>query len=307
MKGFTNKFKIPTILGLGIIIFGIVAAVILTLKEQSFISKASPDLTPQNITVSNISDSEVNLSWQTVQPVASFVTFGIKDVNEQTVLDDRDNNPPAGGPTSHSMHYVTIKNLLPKTTYQYKIFSGKISSETNSFETATPLTTQTGLRPIIGRVLETDNPLDEGIAYLSISDATIQAALIKNSGNFLIPISSIRKSDLSEAFLITEDQILKLTIISEKGQSNILFKLKDAEEGLPPIHLGENLDLTSTTFRTRNFNKFDLNGDGKINAADNAFILQDIEKNPKAKKTDLNSDGIVDQKDLDLMAEQINQ
>lgn len=304
MKGFSNKFKIPTLLGLGIIFLGIAAGVFLTLREQNFLSKASIDNSPQNITLANISDTEVNISWQTSKEVSSFITFGVNSPSEQTVLDDRDTNTP----NLYTLHFVTVKNLLPKTTYQYKIFSGKIASEVGKFQTASPITSQTGFRPIIGSVLDGEKPLDEGLVYLSIADATLQAALIKTSGNFLIPVSQIRKSDLSDNFPLTEDTTLKLNIISVSGQSSAIFKLKDSKEGLPPIKLGENLDLTSNIAPSSNdLKKYDLNDDGKINAADNAILLQNFSKKGQGIKGDLNGDSTVDQKDLDLMSKQINQ
>ena len=305
MKGFLNKFKIPTLLGLFIILFGIGAAVSLTLRDQIFISKASPDEKAQNIVVSNISDSSVNISWQTSQSSASFVTFGINSPNEETVLDDRDSESPK----AHIMHYVTLKNLLPKTSYLYKIVSGRVSSEVGKFTTSSPISSQMGYRPIIGTVLDGDKPLDEGIVYLSIAGAITESSQVKDSGNFLIPISQIRKSDLSDIFTLSEETTVKLTVISPKGESNALFKLKDAYDKLPPIKLGENLEITPTPSPIISY---DLNDDGKINATDNAILLQNF-GNPSAssglknKKADLNSDGVIDQKDLDLMSKQINQ
>ena len=53
--------------------------------------------------------------------------------------------------------------------------------------------------------------------------------------------------------------------------------------------------------------KYDLNGDGKINAADNAIILLNFGKNPKDKKADINEDGMVDQKDLELMSQKLEE
>lgn len=310
MKDFFIKLKIPTILGLSIITTGIATGVYLTMREQTFISNASPDVRAQNITISNISDTSVTISWQTSAPTISFITYGMVSPNEQTVLDDKDTKTPQ----PYLIHYVTIKNLLPKTTYQYKILSGKIQSEESKFTTAAPLSKHSGFNPIIGTVFDKDKPLNEGIVYLSIADATTQSAQVLNSGNFLIPISQIRKMDLSDNFPLTEATLVKLTIVSKDKQTIVIFKLKDANKGLPLIKLGENLDLTGVVGP----DKYDLNNDGKINAADNAIILQNVgplrppsreagseaSKNPKA---DLNEDGTVDQKDLDIMAKQINQ
>lgn len=309
MISYINKFKIPTLLGLTIIIAGTIAGVYFGVKDQSLLSLASPNLTPQNITFTNIEDHTVTVSWQTLQPTTSFITFGKTSVKEQSALDERDGNTPK----IHRLHYVTIKNLQPQTTYQLKIISGKTVSQTLNFTTSLPSSNQNGFGPVIGTIADGDNPLDQGIVYLSISGAITQSALVKNLGNFLIPISFMRKSDLSDIYKPSEDDIAKLTVISDKGQASALFKLKSSGQPLPPIKLGQNIDLVnpeispSPTPTAQELNKYDLNEDGFINANDHAIILQNFGKSPKNKKADLNGDGVVDQKDLDLMAKQINQ
>lgn len=300
-----NEHKIPTLLGLGIIFFGISAGVYLVLREQIFLSQAAPNVTPQSITFTSITDDSAVVSWQTPIPVLSLISFGQENFQEQTNLDDRDSNQPAGGPKAHLTHYTTLKNLLPQTSYQLKIISGKVNSDILKLKTSRPLTSQTGFTPIIGYVLDGNTPLSDGIAYLSISGANSQSALIKEGGHFLIPISQIRKDDLSDIFPATEDTIAKLTIVSDKGSVNALFKLKTTLKPLPPLKLGQDVDLTTPS--TNELISYDLNSDGKINATDNAILLQNFGKNPKNPKADLNRDGVVDQKDLDLMAKQINQ
>lgn len=312
MTEFINKFKIPTILGLSIILFGIAGGVYLVLREQVFLSQAAPNLTPKNVTFTNIAEDAVTISWQTNSATTSFITFGQNSPGEQTVLDDRDSNPPVGGPKPRLTHYVSLKNLLPKTNYQFKIISGKITSDVKNFETASPLTNQTVFPPIIGSVLDGDSPLESGVVYLSIPEATIQSSLIKGGGNFLIPLSQIRKVDLSDYPLIA-GTIAKLTIHSDTGEAQIIFKLKDNSTPLPPIKLGQNMDLTTEEVTSQpnltitDLNKYDLNSDGKINAADNAIILQNLGKNPKNIKADISGDGVVDQKDLDLMSQKLKE
>ena len=306
MKDFINKFKIPTILGLAIIFLGIGSGIYLVLKDQVFISRAAPNVAPQNVTFSNITDTQIVVSWQTNSAAPGFVTFGQNNPSEQTALDDRDSNPPAGGPTPRLIHYVSLKNLLPKTKYQLKIISGKITSEIFKFETSSPFSNQTGFNPIIGVVLQDDNtPLDEGIAYLSTADDATQSAPIKADGNFLIPLSS---------YNLTEGTTAKITIISGKGNATLLLTIKANLAPLPPVKLGQNVDLTLPSetpqpTASSDLNKYDLNGDGEVNSADYAIILRNFgplreaSKNPKNQKADLNNDGVVDQKDLDLMSQ----
>ena len=319
MMKFIDKFKIPTLLGLSIIFLGIIAGLYLVLKEQTFLSQASPDLTPQNITFTNITEDSVVISWKTNSAAASFITWGQNDPREKTVLDDRDLSANAAGPKPRSIHYVTLKNLLPKTRYQFKIISGKLASETLNFETSQPLTIQTRFTPVIGSVLYGEIPLDEGIAYLSVGGAVTQSSLIKKGGNFLIPLSQVGKDDLSGVYPLEDDLTGKITIQSDKGEAIVLFKLKSSSELLPPIKLGQQIDLTDSappdntipqpSPTTKDLNNYDLNSDGKINAADNAIVLQNIgqTKSSKDKKADLNGDNTIDQKDLDLMAKKLKE
>lgn len=314
MMKFINKFKIPTFLGLAVIFLGLISGVYLVLRQQIFLSQAAPDLTPQNITFTNISEDSVVISWQTNGSATSFITYGQKNPKEQTALDDRDTSPKP-----HLNHYVTLKNLLPKTNYQFKITSGQLISNTLNFETATPLTNQTGFTPVIGTVLDGNTPFGDGIVYLTIQDAITQSSLIKTGGNFLIPLSAIRKSDLSDIFPLAEDIVAKLTIESDKGSSSVTFKLKAESIPLPPIKLNQNLDLTTIEAtpqagpKLEDLNKYDLNNDGKINSPDYAILTTCFNKptntvlpgNRSCAKADINGDGKIDQKDLNLMSQKL--
>lgn len=309
MKDLLNKFKIPTILGLAVIILGLVSGVYLIFREQIFLSRAAPNITPLNVIFSNQTGDSVTVSWQTVSPAASFVTYGQNNPSEQTTLDDRDSDGQTSTPTPRLIHYTTIKKLLPKTKYQLKIVSGKFSSEVYNFETSAPLAEAGEFTPVIGSVLQQEEkPVEDGVVYLSLSDAAIQSAMVKK-GNFLIPVSQIAKADFSGTFTPKEEQLAKLTIRTPQGESTVQFMLESNLPPLAPIALGQNIDFTSQTEESEvteaELDSFDLNSDGIINAADNAIILDNFGKKPKDPRSDLNSDGKIDQIDLDLMAEKI--
>lgn len=316
MINFINKFRIPTLLGLSIILLGLASGVYLVLKEQIFFSQAAPNLTPQNIMLTNTTENSTVVSWQTGSPVASFMTLGQNSPNEQTILDDRDNNP-----TPRLLHYITLKNLLPKTTYQFKIISGKFASDVKKFQTAGPLTNQTGFTPIIGSVLDGNMPVNDGIVYLSISGANPQSAPIKSGGNFLIPLSQIRKDDLADVYPLAAGTIVKLTVRSDKGEANILFSLKNNAVPLPGVKLGQNIDLTTPEETPapnptiQGINKYDLDNDGKITSIDYLLLLSCLDKKPSTTlpgnrscaKADINGDGVIDKKDQDLMSQKLKE
>ncbi len=302
-----SSLKIPTLFGLGLIVAGISAGVLLVAKDQIFFAQASPDVTPQNITLSNITDTQVNISWQTSPAAPSFLTLNIKNNPPQTIVDDQDDLKPK----PHFLHYVTIKKLDPDTNYSFKIISGRVSSDEQTFKTAKASVVQNNLGPVRGTAFEDKNPVQEGIAFLAATGAAVQSTPITSLGNFIIPLSQLRKEDLSDIFQSSTDTIdAKLTIISAKGSSSALIKIKPEGIELPPILLGQNVDLTSAataspTPTAAELNVFDLNNDGQINALDYSILLQNFGKNPKNRKADLNNDGVVDNKDLEIISKHI--
>ena len=304
MIDFVLKFKIPTILGLGVIILGLISGVYLVLREQVFFSQASPNQSPQNITFSNITDTSASISWQTSSPISSFIAYGTQTPKEKTALDDRDNIKPI----PRTIHYVTLKNLSPQTPYQFKIQSGKVLSEIFKFETPKPLPNKAEFTPIIGSAMLDDNtPLNDGIAFLSITEAITQSAPVKNGGNFLISLSKIQIETLPE--------VAKLTIVGDQGKASALIKLKMNSKVLPPIKLGQNVDLTMLEETPQlkptadDLNLYDLNVDRIINANDYAIVSSCFGKKPSSTlpegvsctKADINRDGKIDQEDLDMM------
>lgn len=292
---FLTKFRIPTLLGLFLIIGGMAGGVYLVLQNQTLQTKASIDLTPQNIEVTNIEDSGFSISWQTAQATLGFLILNING-SDQTIIDDQDTTVPK----PKILHHVSVRNLTPQTTYQYKIVSGKIKSPSSQI-TTTSLNSPNKNKPIIGQINS-----QQGLVFLEIEGTIKQSTIIKNYGNFVIPISQMRKSDLSDIFIPDDQAIGKITIIDgELQQTNITFYLKNP---LPPIQSGTSINLTQQPpVLGETVSKFDLNGDGQINSSDYSLILQNFGKNPKNKNADLNGDGVVDQKDLGLIQKQINQ
>ncbi len=285
MKPLT-KFKIPTLLGLGIIFIGIAVGVFLVLREQTFFTSAAQSTKPEIIyDISNIEDSSVVISWKTSIPALGFVTYGVNDAGEQTALDDRDSVPQL-----HQMHYVTIKNLLPKTEYKYRIVSGKIKSDISRFTTASQTNNKSQFNPVIGSADQDNKPIPEGIAFLTIPGAKPESALIKNLGNFLIPLTGVREED--------KDIEAKVTIVAPTGQATAVFLLKQDGVNLPLLNIGDNLDLTiapsPTPTPAPDLTIYDLNKDKKINSADYSLAQKNKNKKLSSVRTDLTTDRVID-------------
>lgn len=286
-----TKFRIPTIMGLALIIGGMIGGVYLVLQNQTLQTKASVDATPHNIEVTNEGNSEFSVSWQTVGPAVGFLVINVAG-SDQTILDDQDPTTPQ----PKLLHHVTVKNLAPGTIYQYKIVSGKLKLPPMQ-ATTTVGSHQNGASPIIGQVLSGSQYLKNGLVFLEVAAAKKQSTVIKNYGNFVIPISQMSS--------VNDATVGKITIIDELLQeTTVIFFLK---KPLPPIQAGTNIDLTQAPPAAKgDISKFDLNADSQINSSDYSLILQNFGKSPKNQQADLNSDGVVDQKDLDLIQKQMH-
>lgn len=292
--------RIPTLLGLSILVIGLAAGVYLTLQNQTISSRATPEISPKNILVTNIEDQSASISWQTDSPSLGFVTFSSGSGSWSSALDDRD----SGKPTPKATHHVTLSGLTPSETYRFRVFSGSFQSSIQQFNTTAP-SDQNGLKPITGSILDNNQPLNQGLVFLKIDGISTQSTVVKDLGNFIIPLSKTRTEDLSSISSPAEGSLATLTVIAEdgkKGSATIIFR-KDLGP-IGPLKIDQDLDLTEVQGIATS--RFDLNGDGTVNSSDYSIVLKNISKNPKEKRADLNGDGVVNKKDLDLIQAEIN-
>lgn len=248
----TSHIKIPTLLALILLTFGLVGGVYLTttggftnLKTQADISTA-----PKNITVSNLSDTTAAIYWQTNKATTGFIQLGINSDLGQNFQDDRDQKVPS----PHTLHFVTLSNLLPATTYYYKITSGGQTYPSGNPATFTTLTTipYQGYSPLVGKILDQKlQPVPEALVILEIPGGQTIATITKLAGNFMLPLSYIRTTDLLHVFSWNQKGTVAKLKISDNNQSSEVRIFLDGQgnqitstaSALTPIILGKNLDL----------------------------------------------------------------
>src|SRR5258708_5179568 len=92
MKKTWSKKRIPTLIGLGVLVVGLVAGIVfLGQGFGAFSPRATAQTTPKNVQISNVSDSGFTVSFLTDDTAAAFIKYGITPgaMNSQ-VSDDRD-------------------------------------------------------------------------------------------------------------------------------------------------------------------------------------------------------------------------
>lgn len=195
-----SKKRIPTVIGIVVLILGIIGGVVLVQKGGVWFLKAEPEAVPQEIRLTNISDTSFTVSWITKEKVLGFVKYGTSPSLENTVGDERDMFSEERNP--YSVHHVKVENLESKTKYYFKIGSGTRLYDNNGqvyeMTTAPSLGTPPFADTVYGTILKSDDLPAEGvIVYLSLANSTPLSALTRSGGNWAIPLGVARTSNLT--------------------------------------------------------------------------------------------------------------
>lgn len=234
--------RLPTILGLLLLVLGLAAGVILVQNRQLFGVKASPDQIPQQVKTTNITDKSFTVSWVTEGQTIGFVNYGTAE-SLGRVASDKSTSPS-------STHYAVVDNLKPQTTYYFKIGSGK-----NTFGTdGGSYKIKTG--PALSSVPQTDivfgtvnNSLGQSvphaIVYVTLPGSGTLSGLTDNKGKWTIPLSTARTLSLS-SYTSYNLKTETLDILVQAGPQEVASAkvLTGSSRPVPQITLGKNHDFT---------------------------------------------------------------
>lgn len=197
---YNRTKKIPTIIGILLLLIGVGGGIYLVETRTQGPSKAQTTYEPSNILKTNITDSSFTVTWLTKEPASGSVLYGTsqKDIS-QTAFDDRDTIDNKLKP--YKTHHVSIKNLSPETVYYFVINSGnnKFFDGTRAYTitTAKKLETTLEFEPSYGNVVDQQNkPAEGALVILTLPQAFPLSTLVKSSGNWLITLNTLRDSNL---------------------------------------------------------------------------------------------------------------
>lgn len=248
-KLFPKIKRLPTLVGIFILVIGIAITTYLTSNVQQFFLKAEPALTPKNIKTSNLTSSSFTISWVTPDdPISGYIRYGKSSSLGNIGLDDRDQKPDNLG--QYLVHHVTLNGLEAQTTYYFKIVSGEKEYDENGKPysvTTTPIISPTTLPPTYGVILEENGqPAKEAIVYLQVGNSNLVSALTKSSGNWLISLSSLADQDLKGVLKTQPDDLESIFVQGRQKTSKAIVTL-DNNSPVPPITLGQDYDFRITS------------------------------------------------------------
>lgn len=311
--------KIPTLIGIALIIALIGSLGFWFFSREK--TKNEPGFEISDLQVANIADNTATVIWQTSLPSIGQVLYGQSDNLNLKSPDNRDSKQPGARIT----HFVTLKNLKPDTDYFYKIMnnSSNYPEKTLKFKTADINNVDelnfSFLRPLKGTILNTDlNPIEESLIFLEINGAQNLATFSSTAGNFILPLKLVLSKDLNQIFNVPQNTSATLTVKKGRLESRVKLAISDSTVRLPPITIGANLDLSNYTqppIATISIGQsrkgtFDFNTDGTINSLDLAILRGKVGSRSLLRpedqvKFDINSDGIVDQEDINLFSKSL--
>lgn len=242
--------RIPTLLGILLIIFGVGITSFLVSKGIILTGHASPTTNPQNVRITNITDNSFTVSYTTDAQVIGSLNYG-KDQNlGQEALDDRDQQ--TGSLVNHEIHSITVRNLSSVTKYFFSITSGqdKFLNNGSPFETVTganvanPPSEQ---KPIVGKVIMPDGIApSEGIIYITSDSSQVTSSLLRSDGTYLIPLNSVRVQDLTSYLDFSNVNTLKMLVFGDSLSSNVSLSINQINP-VPTITLSQNYDFATGT------------------------------------------------------------
>lgn len=237
-----KKNKIPTLLGIVLLIFGLAAGILLVQNKQIFRLGATPQTSPKDIRITNITDSSFTVSWATDKETGSFILWGETENSlTKTELNEIDE--------ISDTHSVTVQGLLFDKTYYFEINSDGTKFDNNGIpwqiNTGPKLLDQSISNSISGTILTaTGTPAGKAIVYATLAGASPLSTTTSQNGSWVIPISSSRNQNLASFIEINETTTLIEISVRAGSRGVATAQIYPASaKPAPPIILGESMDF----------------------------------------------------------------
>jgi hypothetical protein len=239
-----KKSKIPTIIGIIILLASTFAGVYFLKMNQVFRIGANPTFTPKDIRVSNLSDTAATVSWITEGTATNFINWGESQGSLTKIEKESDTDQ------KFFTHSITLAGLKENTTYYYKINSEGSDYDNNGlpwqFTTGSLISVNQTSNPISGSVITASGePVKRALVYATV-DGYILSTLTSDAGNFVLQLGSARSSDLASLAKIDKAKtLLNISVQTENGGSASAQIFPQSANPIPPLIIGQVQDYRS--------------------------------------------------------------
>lgn len=241
-RGLLNK-RIPTLLGILILVGGLIAGVILVNMRQGIESKAGPAESPKNVKLSNRGTTTFSVSWTTDTPLTGLIKYSEDPTKITTPAGDA-RDQISGTSQGYTNHSVNVTGLGANKTYYFLIISGSGTYDDNGKPFQVRTTTQVIAPPedvIFGKVLGlTGEAVNGAIVFVEAEGGETQSVITRTDGTWRLNLANSR--DKEGRVLTYDPQKTLLSIFVQAGTTGTATALTDTSKDIPvpDIILGKN-------------------------------------------------------------------
>lgn len=239
-----KKYKIPTLIGVIVLLVGTVAGVFFLQKNQIFRIGASATTTPKDVRTANLSDTNATISWITGDATSAFISWGETKQSMNEIENESDIN------LKTFTHSITLTGLKPATTYFYKINSNGNNFDNNGvpwqLTTGDQITVNQNIIPVSGSVITASGqPVKRALVYVNI-EGYLLSTLTSDAGNFVLQLGGARSSDLKQIAQIDKSKtLLVISVQTENSETSSAQIFPRSANPTPPLIIGQVQDYRS--------------------------------------------------------------
>jgi hypothetical protein len=222
--------KMPTILGLFLLLATLYLGNSVINRQTNNVSKASGSCEPSGLQITNVTYSSATISFTT-----SLDCLSALSVSNQTI-----ENPKG----KSKIHYFEINSLEESKVYTFKIISDgqTYSLDSYNFKTAQkPSTPMPSSKLAWGRVYKPDKTIaTQAIVYFTITGASPLSALVTSSGDWNIALATSFNESLTDYFSTPANIEENIIVIDESQSQTQIVGNTDHNNPVPDIIIGQN-------------------------------------------------------------------
>lgn len=237
-----KKLKLPTILGIIILLAGTFAGVFFLNMRQVFRIGASSEGTPKDVRISNISGDSATVTFMTDKETLAFIKWGDSESSLKNIANEDESEQ------KYFAHSINLTGLTPKTTYFFTINSDGVNYDNNGvlwqLVTGSAISLNTTSIPLSGSVITASgNEVKRGLVYLNVS-GYMMSTITSDTGNFVFQLGSARSTNLREYLQIDPaSTLLEISIQTEQGGFSSAQIFPQSANPIPPMIIGESQDF----------------------------------------------------------------
>ncbi|KKS92270.1 MAG: Adhesin for cattle intestine colonization [Candidatus Collierbacteria bacterium GW2011_GWB1_44_6] len=243
-----NK-RIPTFLGILILLGGLVAGVILVNSRQGLESQAGPTESPKNVKISNRGASTLSVSWTTDIPLTGLIKYSEDPTKITTPAGDA-RDQVSGTSQGYTNHLVNVTGLGANKTYYFLIVSGSGTYDENGKPFQVRTAAQAVVPPedvIFGKIIgAAGEPVNGAITFVEAEGGETLSTITRTDGTWRLNMANSRDKD--GRVLTYDPQSTLLSIFVQAGTSGTATALTDTSKDtpVPDIVMGKNQSFIET-------------------------------------------------------------